>query len=31
VDGIGRYQPDTEATVNFCILEAPRQNVAKYM
>jgi len=28
-DGIGRYPPDTEATVYFCTLEA-LQNVAKY-
>ena len=28
-DGVGRYPPDTEATVYFCILEA-LQNTAKY-
>jgi signal transduction histidine kinase len=28
-DGLGRYPPDTEATVYFCILEA-LQNTAKY-
>jgi signal transduction histidine kinase len=28
-DGIGRYPPDTEATVYFCTLEA-LQNIAKY-